>query len=165
MLIPLIASQEAAAVVTEPGPGGGGGRRKRVPVRPWRDPMYLTAELQAELTEDQLPSGEADESEVAAEIVAEAASFIGGVYRPVGGLAKLPAPPHAVVHEILELSVVRDWGVVIEAIKEAHRRTRDRKERQEIMRYRVQVEALRRAIAKRRDEDDSVSLLMAEGWL
>lgn len=127
--------------------------------------MYLTAELQAELTEEELPSGEADESQVAAEIVREAAAFIGGVYRPVGGLAALPRPPHAVVHEILEIAVVRDWGVVIEAIKEAHRRTRDRTERSEIMRYRAKVETLRRKIAERREDDSSVELLMAEGWL
>jgi hypothetical protein len=166
MLIPLLAQLESAAPQPETVAGGGGGfRRKRKPVIPWRDPLYETADLQRELTEDEGPSDEV----AAAEVVEAAIQLVGGGLQTVrGGLAKvsdLPPPPEPVVRAVLNMPVVTDWRSVIDAIKEAHRRERDRRRRREIMLYRAQVEAIRRRIERAREDEDDAEYLMAEGWL
>lgn len=148
----------------QPSGGGGGFRRKRKPVVPWRDALYETAELQRELTEDEGPSDEA----AAAELIESAAQYVGGGVLPArGALAKvdLPPPPAPVVEAVLNLAVVTDWSDVIEAIKEAHRRERDRRKRGEIMAYRAKVEAVRKRVERAREEEDEVEYLMADGWL
>lgn len=167
MLIPLLAQLETAVPLPETVSGGGGGRRKRAPVRRWRDPLYATEELQRE-GEDRVNETEQSDESVAAEIIAEAVTEVGGALMRgyVGGLEiTLPDPPEPVSEAVLSLEVVAEWSDVLEAIKDAFRRERDRKKRASIMEYRAKVEAVRRKVERAREEEDEVEYLMAEGWL
>jgi len=146
----------AAAPETVSG-GGGRGPRGRVRRHRWRDPLYATPELQAELTEE--------DDATAQEVVAEAVAYVGGALMPpLGGLENLPPPPPAVARQ-LRASQAFDWSEVIAAIREAQRRTRDREERGRIMRYRAKVEAARREAVRRQRDEEEAEVLLVSGWL
>jgi hypothetical protein len=174
MLLPLLAQNlgMAGGAVVQPETRVGGGGMiipRREPKRGWRDPLYLTADLQADLTAEEVPAylrDDREEVEIAAEVIEEAVSFVGGGLTPMAGaLLKLPDPPQPVADRVMSLGIVNDWTDVIAAIKEAHRRSRDRAERKRIMAYRVRVEAVRREVERARQDEDEVEFLMAEGWL
>ena len=160
----VVAEHEGMVVPSPVGGGGGGIRpRNRWSGRRWRDPLYLTAKLQAEIE-----SGEAEETdeEFAAEVIAEAITVFGGLLKPAGGLVKLPDPPKAVVQSVVMAPVIQDWQDIIEAIKEAQRQAATKLERKRIKRYREKIEAARVEIARRvKNEDESIEFLMAGGWL
>jgi hypothetical protein len=160
-------SGEYGSVVEPAAAGGGGaGPRSLPPPRRWRDPLYQTAELQAELTEDEREPAEVDDQEYAGRLIASAILVFGGLLEPAGGLVKVPPlPPPAVARVVVAAPDVTDWSDVLEAIKEARRRSKSQAERIQVERYRVEVEMIRAKVARMRDDDQSIGMLMAEGWL